>query len=185
MTKYEVPILEGTISSPWGPRVHPITGEESFHYGIDFAAKKGSPAMAARPGIIAEIGYNNVRGKFMIVKADDGGFDHYWHLDSVLITKTGLRVSAKQVLGLVGETGAATGPHLHFETRPALDSPNGAQIEPGPFVGNVRQVLQDLDGHLEKGSIVGNIPEPTAWPIVLVAAGMFLLLSGGLVLAGK
>lgn len=176
MARFEIPVQEGTIASPWGPRKDPITGAESFHYGVDFAAPKGAVALVSRAGKIAQTGYNDVRGNFVVVKTDqDGTFDHYWHLDKILVPKVGLQVFAKQAIGLVGQTGRATGPHLHFETRPALDTPNGGQVEPGPFFGLKTKpaVLDANDQEMAvstvKGAVVYNLPKTEIVGLVLAA----------------
>ena len=87
-----------------------------WHSGIDLAAARGTPVMATLPGIVTVIVSATGYGLHVIVDHGDGLSSLYGHLDTVL-TASGDYVVAGQVIGTVGSTGNATGPHLHFEIR--------------------------------------------------------------------
>lgn len=106
--------VTGTVTSEFGYRIHPITGNQDFHTGIDIAAPKGTDIKSAFYGIVAEIGKDDINGNYIKVVHSQNVCTAYCHLDSVE-TKVGEQVKRGDVLGTVGETGMATGPHLHFE----------------------------------------------------------------------
>lgn len=105
--------VRGIISSPFGVRTHPITGEPDFHTGVDFAAPLNTPIGAAWPGVVVETGESQIYGHF--VTLDHGGFQtRYCHCNAVAV-KVGTRLRQGETLAYVGNTGVSTGPHLHFE----------------------------------------------------------------------
>lgn len=106
--------LNGWLSSPFGWRADPFTGQPSFHRGIDLAAPEGSVARSASDGVVTYTGYDDILGNHVIVAAPLGFQYIYGHFDQILV-KAGQRVSQGTPVGLVGATGYATGPHLHFE----------------------------------------------------------------------
>ncbi len=112
--------LRGPISSPFGTRVHPVFKTKSFHSGLDIAAPKGTSIRAGAPGEVLFVGW--MRGYGQVVIVDHGqlkGQDYstvYAHMSSTAV-REGARVSAGTVVGAVGNTGTATGYHLHFEVR--------------------------------------------------------------------
>jgi murein DD-endopeptidase MepM/ murein hydrolase activator NlpD len=86
------------------------------HTGVDFAARRGTPVRAIGDGIIAEAGWNGGYGKVIDVKHDGTYLSRYAHLQKFADgIRPGTTVSKGQVIGFVGSTGRATGPHLHFE----------------------------------------------------------------------
>ncbi len=112
-----MPLDNYRLTSPYGMRVSPISGMWKFHKGIDMAAKTGTNVMACKNGIISHIGRNDyVYGNYIIIQHEDGVKSLYAHLsyinDSLNI---GSIVNKREVIGKVGQTGLATGPHLHFE----------------------------------------------------------------------
>jgi murein DD-endopeptidase MepM/ murein hydrolase activator NlpD len=107
--------LEGRLSSAFGLRNNPVTGSSQFHKGIDIAAATGTPFRAASDGTVVFAGMLNGYGNTVIVDHGNGGRTLYGHASQILV-KAGEAVKAEQTLGLVGSTGRATGPHLHFET---------------------------------------------------------------------
>lgn len=113
--------LRTTISSPFGPR------GAGFHPGIDLAAAAGTPVHAAAVGRVVFAGSTaDGYGKLVIVRHTPGVTTLYAHLSRVLVTR-GEPVTVGSVIGLVGATGEATGPHLHFEVRL-----RGAAVDPLP-----------------------------------------------------
>ena len=120
--------VAGTITSQFGHRVDPITGEVSSHTGTDIACAEGTPILAAADGIVTGAnGLDSWGGSYgYYIQIDHGGGLEtlYAHCSSICVT-TGQQVQAGQVIGYVGHTGRATGSHLHFEVRA-----NGNRVNP-------------------------------------------------------
>ncbi len=110
------PGVTGTITSGFGPRLHPITGDVRFHTGVDLRAPEGAPIRAAAAGLVREAGHRGGYGNVVEIEHGDGNSTLYAHASALLVAK-GQRVEAGQPVALVGQTGQATGPHLHFELR--------------------------------------------------------------------
>ena len=112
--------VAGTITSQFGHRVNPITGEVSSHTGTDIACAEGTPILAAADGTVTVAnGLDSWGGSYgYYIQIDHGGGLEtlYAHCSSICGT-TGQQVQAGQVIGYVGHTGRATGSHLHFEVR--------------------------------------------------------------------
>nr|WP_252187509.1 M23 family metallopeptidase [Anaeromonas gelatinilytica] len=106
------------ISSPFGNRIHPISGSKSFHTGIDisYGGQYGTTVVAANSGKVIFSGWKGTYGKAVMI--DHGGqmVTLYAHNQSLLVN-VGDNVSAGQAIALGGSTGNSTGPHLHFEVR--------------------------------------------------------------------
>lgn len=113
--KFAWPVA-GRLISGFGMRYHPILGYNRFHSGIDLAAGYGTPVKAADGGQVVQAGYFGGYG-YSVMLYHGGGFaTWYAHLSSINVAM-GQMVQRGQVIGLVGSTGLATGPHLHFEVR--------------------------------------------------------------------
>jgi murein DD-endopeptidase MepM/ murein hydrolase activator NlpD len=108
--------VRAPITSPFGPRTHPIFGVRSMHSGIDLAAPYGTPIKASEGGIVIYSGWYGGYGKVVILDHAKGFSTLYAHLSSTKVA-VGARVRQGEVVGLEGSTGYATGPHLHFEVR--------------------------------------------------------------------
>ena len=110
--------VAGTITSPQGYRTDPITGETSYHSGTDIAVPEGTPILAAADGTVTVANaLDSWGGSYgYYVKLDHGGglTTLYAHCSSICVT-AGQQVKAGEVIAYVGQTGRATGPHLHFE----------------------------------------------------------------------
>lgn len=106
----------GRINSPFGWRRHPITRRKSFHTGIDIKASRGYRIRAAKDGQVVYSGWMGGYGRVVVLSHGQGYSTLYAHCSSLSVKK-GQRVSQGQVIGLVGTSGRATGPHLHFEVR--------------------------------------------------------------------
>ena len=115
--QWPLPVV-GTITSQFGHRVDPITGEVSSHAGTDIACAEGTPILAAADGIVTVAnGLDSWGGSYgYYIQIDHGGGLEtlYAHCSSICVT-TGQQVQAGEVIGYVGHTGRATGNHLHFE----------------------------------------------------------------------
>ena len=113
---YRNPVDKGRITSLYGWRSDPFTGAREFHGGLDIGAPEGTPVHAAREGTVEEVGTNDEYGLFVVITHPGGYQTLYGHLSSINAT-IGEEVSTGYILGAVGHTGRATGPHLHFEVR--------------------------------------------------------------------
>jgi murein DD-endopeptidase MepM/ murein hydrolase activator NlpD len=108
------PVLDGRITSEFGMRLHPIFKRYRKHPGVDFAAKAGAPIYAAADGIVKLAKYNGGYGKCVFIDHIYGFETRYGHMQKILVRR-GQRVKRGDKIGLVGRTGVATAPHLHFE----------------------------------------------------------------------
>ena len=101
------------LTSAYGWRIHPITGKESFHSGVDLANVTGTPIYAAKSGTVTVATYNGVYGYYVQINHGDGFSSLYGHMTHYIVS-VGQSVSAGQVIGYMGSTGWSTGSHLHF-----------------------------------------------------------------------
>jgi murein DD-endopeptidase MepM/ murein hydrolase activator NlpD len=95
-------------------RMHPIYKITRPHRGTDYAAPTGTPVYAAGEGRVVQAGYTSTQGNFVVIQHSEQYVTKYLHLQKRMVD-TGQRVSQSQIIGAVGSTGAATGPHLHYE----------------------------------------------------------------------
>ena len=116
--------VHGPITSPFGMRTDPVTGRWQLHSGIDIGADYGTPITASADGNVIYAGWYGGYGNFIIVDHGSGYSTAYAHCSAIYVTVDQL-VRRGQVIGAVGATGWATGPHLHFEIRV-----NGVPIDP-------------------------------------------------------
>lgn len=140
------------VTSPFGPRVHPVTGEESMHTGVDLRAPEGTPIYPIGDGYVARIFDDEINGHGVLINhgthrlADGTWSPHYWsayvHMRDRPLVEVGDAVypadwrrlageitPVATVLGYVGSTGRSTGPHLHLEVREG-----SARVDPLPVV---------------------------------------------------
>lgn len=110
---YSVPVA-GYESSGFGYRVHPIYGDVRFHYGADLAAYTGEEVLAFTAGTVTTATYSDSYGYYVVIDHGDGWETLYAHCWTLLVSR-GDEVEAGETIALVGDTGLATGPHLHFE----------------------------------------------------------------------
>ncbi|SHF68352.1 Murein DD-endopeptidase MepM and murein hydrolase activator NlpD, contain LysM domain [Microbulbifer donghaiensis] len=109
------PVDIGRISSHFNPRrLHPIFKTRRPHNGTDYAAPRGTPVYAAGDGRVIKAGYSKSNGNYVFVQHGERYVTRYLHLNKRKV-KSGQRVKQRQVIGTVGSTGYATGPHLHYE----------------------------------------------------------------------
>ena len=112
-----MPLDNAVLTSAYGMRISPISGNWKFHKGIDLAAPEGTKVYACKGGkAVSCIRGDPVFGNYIILRHDNGMTSVYAHLSKILI-HDGEMVQKGAGIGLVGKTGAATGPHLHFEIR--------------------------------------------------------------------
>jgi murein DD-endopeptidase MepM/ murein hydrolase activator NlpD len=121
--------VAGPVTSPFGARTSPTTGAQEFHEGIDIGAAEGTPIRAAASGTVTFAGQMSGYGNVVILSHAGGLQTRYAHQSAMSVT-AGQTVAAGEVIGAVGATGEATGPHLHFEVRL-----NGVAVDPAPSLG--------------------------------------------------
>lgn len=101
------------VTSPFGWRTHPITGESQFHTGIDIAAETGTQIPALWSGEVVLAGEYQGYGLTVVLHHGGGKYTLYGHASAIMV-KTGQTVEQGTIIGLVGSTGVSTGPHLHL-----------------------------------------------------------------------
>lgn len=122
MLTFRVPV-NGEITSQFGERIHPISGNASAHTGIDIAASYGAAVISAAPGIITATGSDDANGSYVIIKHDEELTSVYAHLSKICVS-SGEAVDENTKIGEVGSSGISTGPHLHFEIKQNSKSVN-------------------------------------------------------------
>jgi murein DD-endopeptidase MepM/ murein hydrolase activator NlpD len=130
----------GAVSSKFGLRADPWTGASRFHKGLDIAAPAGSPVKAVAAGKVVFSGWAEEYGNLVTIDHGDGTSTRYGH-NQVNLVHSGDEVAPGQQIALVGATGRATGPHLHFEMRR-----NGEAIDPTQVIG-----FQQVAGKTRRG----------------------------------
>ncbi len=108
------PVDSGWISSGYGYRADPVTGEREFHGGIDFAGKPGAKVRAVAPGIVTWSGKRWGYGNLVEINHGNGFVTRYAHNKENLV-RLGEKVAKQQEVALLGSSGRSTGPHVHFE----------------------------------------------------------------------
>jgi murein DD-endopeptidase MepM/ murein hydrolase activator NlpD len=104
------------LTSRFGGRRHPVLGYVRAHQGVDYAAPAGTPVWSVGDGVVTQAGWSGGCGMTVAVRHRNGLESMYCHLSRIDVA-AGSRVAQKQVVGAVGKTGLATGPHLHFAVR--------------------------------------------------------------------
>ncbi len=123
------PLPPGAVfTSPYGYRVHPVTGNYTLHNGVDLAIARGTPIYASKSGYITTAVYNYSWGNYVVINHMDGYSTLYGHMDSYIVTE-GQYVEQGQVIGYVGTTGWSTGYHLHFTI-----FYNGSSVNPADYI---------------------------------------------------
>ncbi|WP_208436916.1 M23 family metallopeptidase [Bartonella taylorii] len=154
------PTPNGIFGSPFGPRRHPILGYVRMHTGVDWVAPKGSPIIAVGDGIVTRIGVTGGYGNHTEIQHSNGYISSYSHQSRYAPDiKLGAKVRQGQVIGYVGTTGMATGPHCHFEI-----IVNGVKVDPMRIRIPDSKALtnQDLQAFLqEKNNIDSLLDNPT------------------------
>ncbi len=137
------PLRYAHMTSGFGIRVHPILGYVKAHQGVDYGAATGTPVLAVAEGTVKKAGWLGGCGKAVVLSHRNGLESIYCHLSRVSV-RPGARVSQKQVVGLVGMTGLATGPHLHYAVRRGGAYVNPASIKvprEAPLTGAQREAF--------------------------------------------
>jgi murein DD-endopeptidase MepM/ murein hydrolase activator NlpD len=136
------------VSSGYGWRRHPISGQHRLHTGIDIAGTY-QHIRAAATGVVLQAGYEKRLGNFVRIDHQNGYCTTYGHLASVLVS-TGQAVSIGERIGILGKSGAATGLHLHYSV-----SKNGVAQDPAPYLTLGLQLV-----HWYQRQAPRNVPTP-------------------------
>jgi len=147
------PIDGARLTSSFGMRMHPILGYSTMHRGIDFGAGTGTPIMAAGDGVVEKAGAEGGYGNLVLLRHNATYETAYAHMSRFAAgVRPGAHVRQGQVIGYVGATGLATGPHLHYEVRIKREQVNPLSIKmmPGPKLASrelraFRDVADELD----------------------------------------
>ncbi len=122
----KTPVKGGTIGSGFGIRKHPVLGYSRMHHGLDYRAQRGTPVIAAGDGVVDTITSHRGYGRYVKIKHNNKYNTLYAHLDRFAKDiKVGNKIKQGEVIGFVGNSGMATGHHLHFEVHE-----NGHPINP-------------------------------------------------------
>jgi uncharacterized membrane protein YgcG len=122
----------GPITSPFGIRIHPITGQRRMHYGQDLGTPSGSPVSASDCGRVTYAQYAGGLGNFICVAHPDRNETCTAHLSTIFV-RVGQSVTRGQKIGLSGSTGHSTGPHVHSELHPGGYTSNLSARDPYPY----------------------------------------------------
>ncbi len=123
------PVLSGYLSSAFGERTDPFTGEPAIHQGVDFAGREGDPVVATAGGVVTWAGERFGYGRMVEVEHAGGFRTRYAHAKAVTV-KVGQLIEKGQQVAELGSTGRSTGRHVHYEVLK-----NGKQINPQAFIG--------------------------------------------------
>ena len=149
------PVDGARLSSGYGYRSHPILGYTKMHRGVDFAAPRGTPVMAAGNGTIVCMGRRGSYGNYMRIRHISGYSTAYAHLNGF---KKGLRVGSRvkqgNVIAYVGATGRVTGAHLHFELLKSGRQINPKSVKMLPRVKLAGKDLQLFKAHTKKMDVL-------------------------------
>jgi murein DD-endopeptidase MepM/ murein hydrolase activator NlpD len=129
-----MPVRQGYMSSPFGRRVHPLTGRNTQHKGVDFAAKPGSDVVAVAAGVVSFVGVKSGYGNVVEISHVDGYTTLYAHNQSNLV-QIGDLVLRGQTIAKVGRSGRASGYHVHFEV-----TKDGRVVNPASYIARVGNV---------------------------------------------
>ena len=152
------------ITSPFGMRIHPISGERKMHNGIDLAYPGGTPIYSIADGTVVAAGYNSSAGNYVNIGHDldgDGTYDYTtynYHMISPTTLSVGDTVTGGQQGGSVGTTGSSTGNHLHF----GIAQADGTYLDPEPIIKALQTKTSVFDNAAvcknSSGGVIGNYP---------------------------
>lgn len=133
------PVKIGRISSPYGKRIHPVTGKKQVHRGQDFAVNIGTPVFSPADGVVEIVRASKVgSGNYLRIIHDFGFSTAYLHLDKFAV-RQGQFVKKNDLIAYSGNTGISSGPHLHYEIRFI-----GRALNPKPFIDWNEETFESL-----------------------------------------
>ena len=152
------------ISSPFGKRYHPILKKYKIHWGVDYAAPKGTLVYAGGDGVVQVAKYNGSYGNYVKIRHNSEFSTAYGHMNGFAKgIRPGVRVTQGQVIGYVGSTGRSTGPHLHYEV-----IQNGRRVNPrtikaatgenlkGSELAQFKKIVAQIDNSYGKAFVQNN-----------------------------
>lgn len=122
------PTVSQRVTSNFGYRKDPFSRRPSFHSGIDIGGDRNDPIYATADGVVDEVGKDRYQGNYVIIKHENGIRTLYFHLQKSLV-KSGQVVVKGEEIGLLGNTGRSTGPHLHYEVEK-----DNVKVDPKPYM---------------------------------------------------
>ncbi|WP_299876022.1 M23 family metallopeptidase [uncultured Cocleimonas sp.] len=173
------PVKDGSLSSGFGMRKHPIHGNMRMHSGIDIAAQAGTKVQAMGEGTVVFAGRKAGYGNNIEIKHGNTVLTRYSHLKEILV-EVGQKVTPADVIGLVGSTGVSTGPHLHLEV--AL---NETEVDPRIFLAGKatvasKPIIRQYAKASDDSKLVANFDEATYQDYLQSFDGLY-----GLVVPGQ
>lgn len=133
--KFEIPSIcpiipknGNSITSFFGKRIHPVTGKYDFHAALDISANEFEDVFATARGMVIRSAFDNYLGNYIQIEHPNGYETLYGHLSSIVV-EVGEMLNVGQKIGLIGKSGRATGPHLHYGIKK-----NGQFINPFPYI---------------------------------------------------
>ena len=163
------PVDGARLSSRFGKRRHPILGYTKMHKGVDFAAPRGTPIMAAGDGVIDYAGRHGGYGKYVRIRHNNDYKTAYAHMSRYgRGIKRGRRVKQGQIIGYVGSTGRSTGPHLHYEVLRSGRQVNPLKIKVATGLklkGKELARFQEVRGHVER--LAAAAPPPASQKVAV------------------
>jgi murein DD-endopeptidase MepM/ murein hydrolase activator NlpD len=174
------PVAVVRVTSSFGMRLHPILGYTRMHQGIDFGGATGTPIYAAGDGTVVDAGWKGGYGNWVEIKHDGVWATGYGHMSRFAVgIRRGTHVKQGEVIGYIGATGEATGPHLHYEV-----IQNGVKINPKdakvPAGGTQLTGGQLVAFKTEKARIDGMIQTAQATGQTRIATAEAVKAGGGL-----
>lgn len=145
------PVSGARLSSTFGTRRDPFTGERRPHNGIDYAAPVGAPVQAAGDGTVVSAGRRGTYGHYVRIRHDDRHQTAYGHLSSYADhLGRGVRVTQGEVIGYVGSSGRSTGPHLHYEVLKNDDQINPMNLKHPPTAQLKGEELEQFEAEMAR-----------------------------------
>jgi murein DD-endopeptidase MepM/ murein hydrolase activator NlpD len=129
-TPHVMPLKQGWISSYYGKRIDPFTGQQANHPGMDYSGSYHSEIVAAADGVVVWAGKRSTYGNMVEIDHGNGFVTRYAHAQEIHV-ELGQKVTAGETIAIMGKTGRATSEHLHFEV-----IKNGHKVNPLPFVNS-------------------------------------------------
>lgn len=129
------PVDGGWVSSGFGDRKSPFSGEKEFHTGVDIAVRSKSPVKATADGVVKSTGTSGHLGKSVVIDHGYGITSRYGHLDKARVTAD-QKIKKGQIIAETGDSGRSTGPHLHYEVRFNGIPINAEKYMAAPLAGN-------------------------------------------------